>query len=503
MWQAGTNRCGPYFPSTAASPASTSSPLGKPPFRSLCWLRCRVSWRGWWRGRRGTCLTWVRSCRSGRGCSRWAPMSRCWWCCVITWRLMGGRCRCCWRIWRRRMRRGVRGGCRGGRRCRCSPRITRCGGGGCWGGRGGLGLPFGRPRPAEPSRRGGQVAWELADAGLHGALAELAREHQATVFMVLHAGLAVLLSRMGAGTDIPLGAPVAGRTDEAVHDLVGLFVNTLVLRADLSGDPGFGELLGRVREMVLSAQARQDVPFERLVEVLNPVRSLSRHPLFQVMLADEDIASGADWQLPGLRIPTEPVPDVSAKFDLTLGFRQHRDADDLPAGISAFLEYAQDLFDQATVRELADRLTRLLHQVARDPGSRVSELGVLSTGERRRLLLDWNDTARPVPAATLPDLFERQAASTPDAPAVPGAGAELTYGELNARANRLARHLISLGAGPESLVAIAMARSPEVIVAMLAVLKSGAAYVPVDPDFPPDRIAFMLTDTQATIVLTA
>ncbi len=161
-----------------------------------------------------------------------------------------------------------------------------------------LALPFDRPRPALPSRRGGQVGWQLADPALHAALASLAREHQATVFMTLHAGLAALLSRMGAGTDIPLGAAAAGRTDEAVHDLVGFFVNTLVLRADLSGDPSFAELLGRVRETVLAAQARQDVPFERLVEVLNPARSPARHPLFQVMLADEGIGA-VDWQLPG------------------------------------------------------------------------------------------------------------------------------------------------------------------------------------------------------------
>ena len=362
-------------------------------------------------------------------------------------------------------------------------------------------LPFDRPRPAQPSRRGGQVRWQLADPALHAALAGLAREHQATVFMVLHAGLAALLSRMGAGTDIPLGAPVAGRTDEAVHDLVGFFVNTLVLRADLSGDPGFAELVGRVRESVLAAQARQDVPFERLVEVLNPARSPARHPLFQVMIGDEDIAV-ADWQLPGLQVADEPVPDVAAKFDLSLGFRQHHDIGGVPAGISASLEYATDLFDPATVQALAARLTRLLRQATADPGRPLSRLEVLTGAERRGLLRDWNDTARPVPAATVPGLFEQQVARTPQAPAVTGAGAELTYGELNARANRLARHLVTVGAGPERVVAIAMPRSAEVIVAMLAVLKAGAAYVPVDPDFPPGRTAFMLTDTGAGIVLT-
>ena len=174
---------------------------------------------------------------------------------------------------------------------------------------------------------------------------------------------------MGAGTDIPVGAPVAGRTDEALHDLVGFFVNTLVLRADLSGDPSFAGLLGRVRETVLAALGAQDVPFERLVEVLNPARSPARHPLFQVMLADEDVAA-ADWQLPGLRVAPEPVPGGAAKFDLTLGFQQDRDPGGAPAGISAAFEYAADLFDRATVQALAARLTRLLRQAAADPGRR-------------------------------------------------------------------------------------------------------------------------------------
>src|SRR5579859_6975008 len=364
-----------------------------------------------------------------------------------------------------------------------------------------LALPSDRPRPAHPSGRGGQVRWQLAGSALHAALAGLAREHQATIFMTLHAGLAALLSRMGAGTDIPLGAPVAGRTDEAMHDLVGFFVNTMVLRADLSGDPSFAELLGRVRETGLSAQARQDLPFERLVEVMNPARSPSRHPLFQVMIGDEDVGA-VDWQLPGLAITAEPVPDEAAKFDLTLGFRQHRGDDGTPAGISAFLEYAEDLFDPGTVQALASRLTRLLRQASHDPQDPVASLEILNPGERDQVLVRWNDTARQVPELTLPELFEGQAARTPDAPAVICGALVLSYAGLNARANQLARYLVSLGAGPERFVTIVMPRTADMVTAVLAVLKTGAAYVPVDPAYPPGRIAYMLSDTSPVTVLT-
>jgi acyl carrier protein len=341
-----------------------------------------------------------------------------------------------------------------------------------------LTLPLDRPRPPEPSHQGARVEWQLADPALHTALVSLAREHQATVFMVLHAGLAALLSRMGAGTDIPLGAPVAGRTDEAVHDLVGFFVNTLVLRADLSGDPTFAQLLDQVRETGLAAQARQDVPFEHLVEMLNPVRSPSRHPLFQVMIADEDVAA-VDWRLPGLRIEAEPVPDVAAKFDLTLGFRQDHDADGALAGISAAFEYAEDLFGRVTVQALADRLTRLLQRAAGHPQVPVTSLEILTSVERDQVLVQWNGARREVPPAALPQLFQEQVARTPDATAVVHDGARLTYAELNARVNQLARYLVSLGAGPERLVAIMMPRSADMIVAVLAVLKAGAAYVPL------------------------
>ncbi len=323
--------------------------------------------------------------------------------------------------------------------------------------------------------------------------------------MVLHAGLAALLSRMGAGTDIPVGAPVAGRTDEALDDLVGFFVNTLVLRADVSGDPGFGELLARVREMVLAAQARQDVPFERLVEVLNPARSPSRHPLFQVMIADEDV-SAAHWELPGLQVRSEPVPGGAAEFDLTLGFQQDRDTQGAPAGISASFEYAADLFDHATIAALATRLTSLLRQAVRDPARPLSTLDILTAAERQDLA-GWNDTAREVPAAgfwaTLPEVFEAQAARTPDAPAVIFGDVTLSYADLDARASRLARLLGSLGAGPGTLVGVALERSADLVAVLLGVWMAGAGYLPVDPAYPAERVGFMLADAAPAVLVTS
>jgi non-ribosomal peptide synthetase component F len=363
-------------------------------------------------------------------------------------------------------------------------------------------LPSDRARPASPTYRGAEATVDL-DAGLHAALAGLAREHQATVFMVLHAGLAALLSRMGAGTDIPLGSVVAGRTDEALHDLVGFFVNTLVLRADLSGNPRFAEVLDQVRETDLAAQANQDVPFEHLVEILNPVRSLGRHPLFQVMIVSDD-TDIRRWELPGVRTEAEPIAASGAKFDLTCIFRQRYATDGVPAGIRCIFEYALDMFDRNTVQAFAGRLIRLLRQAVHDPDRLVGEFELLTAQERDRLLGrgEWNGTAGPVPALTLPELFEAQAARIPAAPAVICGDVVLSYAELNTRANRLARYLAGLGAGPEQLVAIAMPRTAEMIVAVLAVLKAGAAYVPVDPAYRADRITYMLADTAPVAVLT-
>jgi nonribosomal peptide synthetase DhbF len=364
-----------------------------------------------------------------------------------------------------------------------------------------LDLPYDRARPANPTFDGSAVSLRL-DADLHRRLLGLARDHQATLFMVVQAALAALLTRSGAGTDIPIGAAVAGRTDEAAHDLVGFFVNTLVLRTDVHGDPSFAQLLDRVRDADLAAFAHQDLPFERVVGLLNPARLAGRQPLFQVMLVSDDDVDAGDWRLPGLTARAEPITGGAATFDLTLTYRQHLDAEGTPGGIRATVNYARDLFDRGTVEALAARLTRLLRQAARHPHRAVAKLEILTPRDRQEILVQWNNSAREAPAATLPELFEQQAARTPEAIAVAYGEQTMSYAELNARANQLARHLASLRAGPEQLVAVAMDRSPELVVALLAVLKSGAAYLPVDPGYPAERIEFMLAEAGPVAVLT-
>ncbi|MEU5431757.1 amino acid adenylation domain-containing protein [Streptomyces sp. NPDC020719] len=360
-----------------------------------------------------------------------------------------------------------------------------------------LSLPYDRPRPAVASFAGGSVPVEL-DAALHARLAEVAREHECTLFMALQAGLAVLLSRLGAGTDIPLGTVVAGRSDEALDDLVGFFVNTLVLRTDVSGDPTFAELLGRVREADLEAYERQDVPFERVVEALNPERSLARHPLFQVMMTLES-GEGPAFALPGVACAEQPVGWDIAKFDLTVDFHERRDAEGAPAGITGALEYATDLFDRETATGVAAALARVLEQLTADPARPAALADPLCAEQRHQVLSGWNDTAAPVPEQLLPELFEAQAARTPDATALVFQDTALSFAELNKRANSLAHRLVAHGIGPEDLVALALPRSAESVVALLAVLKAGAAFVPVDTDYPAERIAKLLATSTAVV----
>ncbi|MFJ5521339.1 condensation domain-containing protein, partial [Streptomyces griseoluteus] len=308
-----------------------------------------------------------------------------------------------------------------------------------------LELPADRARRATASYSGGRVPIEI-EAQLHAALQELARKSGASMFMVVQAAFAALLSRLGAGIDIPIGAPVAGRTDEALDDLVGFFVNTLVLRMDLSGEPTFRELLARVRASVLAAHEHQDVPFEHLVEVLNPARSMARHPLFQVALAFQNNAQ-AELRLKGLTLSLVDFETNTAKFDLSLGISEQFSKQGKPAGLSGVFEFAADLFDRSTIESFVVYLHRLLAGVVADPDLPVGSVEILSVGERRDLLSGWQGVESDVVVAPLPVLFERQVVCDPDAAAVVCGGESVSYGELNARANRLARLLVGRGVG--------------------------------------------------------
>ncbi|PBC85802.1 MULTISPECIES: non-ribosomal peptide synthetase [unclassified Streptomyces] len=364
-----------------------------------------------------------------------------------------------------------------------------------------LELPLDRPRPSVASYRGAVTRFTF-DAALHSRMAELARECDVTVFMVLQAGLAALLSRLGAGTDIPIGTAVAGRTDEALDDLVGFFVNTLVLRTDVSGDPTFRQLLARVRETDLAAYAHQDIPFERVVEAVNPVRSLSHAPLFQTMLTSQNTPEDA-MALPGLEAVAQDVAKGVVPFDLSFHTKEKTAQDGTPAGIDALLEYATDLFDRATVEALTARLVRLLGESTAQPDAPVGEVEILTEQERRQALEEWQGRPHEVSGKTLPVLIEEQARRVPDAPAVVHEDTQLTYAELNERANRQARLLVRRGVGPERYVAVALPRSVDLVVTLLAIVKAGGAYLPLDPSYPADRLGFMLEDVAPVLAVTA
>ena len=357
-----------------------------------------------------------------------------------------------------------------------------------------------RARAAVASHRGGSVGLWL-DGELHAGLLRLGRSAGASLFMVLQAGLVGLLSRLGGGSDIALGSPIAGRTDSALDDLVGFFVNTLVLRTDVSGAPSMRELVGRVRSGNLLAYSHAEVPFERLVEDLKPARSLSRHPLFQVMLAFQNNAP-ARFEVAGLEARFEPVALGRAKFDLSVSVSERRGEDGAPCGLAGEIEYACDLFDGGTVAGFAGRLVRLLSGAVAHPEWAIERLELLGGEERESILRGWNATGREVAAGSLPSLFAAAAGRHPDATAVVFAGSRLSYGELDRRANQVAHHLRGLGVGPETVVGLCLERSLELIVGLLGILKAGGAYLPLDPQYPVERLGFMLGDAGARVLVT-
>ncbi|MFE3290101.1 amino acid adenylation domain-containing protein [Rhodococcus sp. NPDC059234] len=368
-----------------------------------------------------------------------------------------------------------------------------------------LALPTDRARPARPSFAGGAVELDL-DAGTTARLRAIAAERGASMFMVLHAAAAALLSRLGAGEDLPLGAPIAGRTEEGLDDLVGFFVNTLVLRTDVSGNPTFTQLLDRVRELDLAAFANADVPFESVVERVNPARTLARNPLFQVMVGyhsrTADVTSSADSRAGGrevgdLTLEAVPLQERTAKFDLVFNFTEYLHED----RIALRLEYGADLFDRSTADAVARRQLALLVAVARDPEAPVGAVDVFLPGERERVLVAFNDTGRVVPEETLDESFARWVRATPDAVAVVDELGAATYAELDRRSDRIAALLAARGVGAESVVALAVPRSVDMVASVLAVLKVGAAYLPLDLNHPADRIAYLLTDSATAVLL--
>ncbi|MCP4660599.1 MAG: AMP-binding protein, partial [bacterium] len=363
-----------------------------------------------------------------------------------------------------------------------------------------LELPADRPRPAVQSFRG-TTRPAAFPAELSDSLAALSRRQGVTLFMTLLAGFQALLGRHTGQDDISVGTPIAGRNRREIEELIGFFVNTLVMRTDLSGgpadpEPSFRQLLARVRQVALDAYAHQDVPFERLVEALQPQRDLSTSPLFQVLFALQN-APQETLELPGLTLSPVPAEGATAKFELTLSLGQS------PAGIAGGLEYNVDLFDATTMDRLLAHFERLLEGAVNDPERRLSELPWLSPGEEHQLLVDWDETGgAAVAARSIHGLFEAQAARIPEAVAVVAGNGRLSYGELDRRADQLASSLRRLGVRPESRVGICLERSAELVVAVLGVLKAGGAYVPLDPTYPAERLAFLLEDAGIELLLT-
>ncbi|MBE9228019.1 non-ribosomal peptide synthase/polyketide synthase [Phormidium sp. LEGE 05292] len=358
-----------------------------------------------------------------------------------------------------------------------------------------LALPTDRPRPAVQTFAGTYQKFALS-AELTQKLKKLSQEQGVTLFMTLFAAFDTLLYRYTGQEDILVGSPIANRDRSELEGLIGFFVNTLVLRTNVSDNPSFSELLGRVREMAIDAYAHQDLPFEMLVEALQPERDLSHAPLFQVMFVLEN-ESTSQLDLAGLTVSPLVLESATAKFDLTLGM------ENTPTGLVGAWEYNTDLFDASTIERLTGHFITLLEGIVANPQERISQLPLLTTTEQQQLLVEWNNTQADYPEnKCIHQLFEEQVERSPDAVAVVFEGEQLTYQQLNTRANQLAHHLRSLGVKPDVLVGICVDRSIEMVVGLLGILKAGGAYVPLDPDYPTERLRFMLEDAQVPVLLT-
>lgn len=358
-----------------------------------------------------------------------------------------------------------------------------------------LELPTDHPRPSVQTFRGSQQFFFIPEV-LTERLKAISRAEGTTLFMTLLAAFQTLLHRYTGKDDILVGSPVAGRNRTDIEALIGFFVNTLILRADLSGDPSFRELLGRVRKLALEAYAHQDLPLEKLVEELQPERNLSHSPLFQVLFVLQNFPTTAP-RLTGLTVTPVKVESETATFDLSLLLVEEAN------GLQGTIEYNNDLFDEATISRMIGHFQTLLESIVADAGVPISRLSLLTDSERDRLVVDWNSTSLDYPKdQCIHQLFEAQVERTPEAIAAVFEDGQLTYRELNARANRLSYDLSKLGVGPETLVGLCVERSLEMVVGILGVLKAGGAYVPLDPSYPEDRLAFLLEDSEIQILLT-
>ena len=358
-----------------------------------------------------------------------------------------------------------------------------------------LELPTDRPRPPVQTYRGAVQSLMLPQT-LSASLKELSHQQGVTLFMTLLAAFGTILHRYTGQEDILIGSPIAGRNQVETEGLIGFFVNTLAIRTQLSGNPSFRQLLSQVREVTLGAYAHQDLPFEKLVEELQPERNLSHSPLFQVMFAFHNTPKEL-WELPGLTITPLKVHSGAAKFDLTL------DLEETSEGIKGGIEYNTDLFDATTIARMVGHFQTLLQGIVANPEQHISDLPLLTAAEQHQLLVEWNNTQTDYDLSQcLHQLFEAQVEKTPDAIAVKFADKHLTYHQLNCRANQLAHHLQTCGVQADVLVAICVERSLEMVVGLLGILKAGGAYVPLDPEYPQERIAYMLEDCQAPVLLT-